>query len=69
VLSDEELTEIRAVGDNSGCMLLKGATPEHEGEERPDRWPLTPELEEIGRRFGIEAQRDLAAADQAPTRG
>jgi aryl-alcohol dehydrogenase-like predicted oxidoreductase len=58
-LSSDDIWRIRAVGDNQGCMALKGASPDHEGEERPDRWPLTPELEEAGRRWGIEAQRDL----------
>ena len=28
------------MGDNTRLMLLKGATPDHEGDERPDRWPL-----------------------------
>ena len=40
--SAEELEAIRAAGDNHGSMLLKGATPDHEGEERPDRWALEP---------------------------
>lgn len=62
VLSPEEIAEIRAVGDNTGCMALKGAAPDFEGEPRPDRWELTPELEELGRRFGIEARTDLAPA-------
>ena len=35
VLSDEEVAELRAIGDNSGSMALKGATPDHEGEQRP----------------------------------
>jgi aryl-alcohol dehydrogenase-like predicted oxidoreductase len=62
VLSQEEVAEIRAIGDNTGCMALKGAAPDFEGEPRPDRWELTPELEELGRRFGIEARTDLAPA-------
>ena len=62
VLSAEEVAEIRAIGDNTGSMALKGASPQHEGEERPDRWPLTPELAEAGRRFGIEPERDLVQA-------
>jgi hypothetical protein len=37
---DELVVEIRAIGDNCGSMLLKGATPDHEGEDRPDRWAL-----------------------------
>jgi aryl-alcohol dehydrogenase-like predicted oxidoreductase len=58
-LSDEEVAEIRAIGDNSGCMALKGANPEHEGDERPDRWALSPELAEAGDRWGIDPERDL----------
>jgi aryl-alcohol dehydrogenase-like predicted oxidoreductase len=34
-LSEADVAELRAVGDNTGCMALKGASPEHEGEERP----------------------------------
>jgi aryl-alcohol dehydrogenase-like predicted oxidoreductase len=59
VLSDEEVAEIRAVGDNRGSMLLKGATPDHEGEERPDRWELGPEHAELAARWGIDPERDL----------
>jgi aryl-alcohol dehydrogenase-like predicted oxidoreductase len=58
-LSREELAEIRAVGDNTGCMLLKGATPDHEGEERPDRWPVGPEQAAAAERWGIDPERDL----------
>jgi len=43
-------------------MALKGASPAHEGEERPDRWALTPQLAAAGRRWGVEAERDLAGA-------
>jgi aryl-alcohol dehydrogenase-like predicted oxidoreductase len=59
VLSDEEVAEIRAVGDNRGSMLLNGATPDHEGEERPDRWELAPEHVELATRWGIDPERDL----------
>ena len=59
LLSDDEVAELRAIGDNTGCMTLKGASPQHEGDERPDRWPLDPRLAELGRRWGIDAQRDL----------
>ena len=59
VLSDEELAEIRAVGDNTGSMLLKGATPDHDGDERPDRWGLTPEQSELAARWRIDPERDL----------
>jgi aryl-alcohol dehydrogenase-like predicted oxidoreductase len=62
VLSEAEVAEIRAIGDNAGSMDLKGASPQHDGDERPDRWPLTPELAELGRRWGIEPARDLVRA-------
>jgi hypothetical protein len=65
-LSAAEVEEIRAIGDNSGCMALKGAGPDHEGPERPDRWSLTPELTEAGDRWGIDA--GTALAGQAATR-
>jgi aryl-alcohol dehydrogenase-like predicted oxidoreductase len=58
-LSDEEVDEIHAIGDNRGSMLLKGATPDHEGEEQPDRWAVTAELAAIAARWGLEPERDL----------
>lgn len=61
-LTEDDVAEIRAIGDNAGCMTLKGASPEHEGEERPDRWPLSPELTAVGGRWGIDPDRDLVAS-------
>jgi aryl-alcohol dehydrogenase-like predicted oxidoreductase len=58
-LGDDEVDEIRAVGDNTGCMALKGATPDHSGEERPDRWPVSPELAAVAGRWEIDPERDL----------
>jgi aryl-alcohol dehydrogenase-like predicted oxidoreductase len=62
VLSDGEVAEIRAIGDNTGSMALKGASPQFEGEPQPDRWPLTSELRELAARWAIEPERDLAHA-------
>jgi aryl-alcohol dehydrogenase-like predicted oxidoreductase len=61
-LSDEDVAAIRAIGDNTGSMALKGANPQHEGEERPDRWSLSDELAEVGGRWGIDPGRDLIAS-------
>lgn len=61
-LGEEDVAAIRAIGDNTGCMALKGASPEHEGEERPDRWPLDEGLRAVGERWGIDPTRDLATA-------
>ena len=62
VLADDELAEIRAIGDNTGCMALKGASPQFDGEPQPDRWPLTDELRALAERWTIEPERDLARA-------
>ena len=62
VLSAEEVEEIRAIGDNRGSMVLKGAAPDFEGEPLPDRWPLTPELTALAGRWGISPARDLTKA-------
>jgi aryl-alcohol dehydrogenase-like predicted oxidoreductase len=58
-LSAEEVRAIRAIGDNSGCMTLKGASPEHEGAPRPDRWGLDGELSAVAARWGIDPERAL----------
>ena len=60
-LSEEDVATIRAVGDNTGCMALKGANPGHQGEERPDRWALNEALAKVGERWGIDPERDLLA--------
>jgi aryl-alcohol dehydrogenase-like predicted oxidoreductase len=61
-LSGADVDTIRSLGDNSGCMTLKGGSPEHEGEERPDRWVVDERLEQVARRWGIEPERDLTRA-------
>lgn len=64
-LGEKEVAAIRAIGENTGCMALKGASPLHEGEERPDRWAITPALSEVARRWGIDPLRDLATASSS----
>ena len=58
-LCTEDVDTIRTLGDNAGCMALKGGSPEHSGEERPDRWPLNEQLAQVAERWGIEPDRDL----------
>jgi hypothetical protein len=43
-------------------MLLKGATPDHEGDPRPDRWALDDSLAQLAERWGIDPERDLRKA-------
>jgi aryl-alcohol dehydrogenase-like predicted oxidoreductase len=58
-LSAEEVSAIRAIGENTGCMALKGASLEHEGPPRPDRWELDEELSNVARRWRIDPWGDL----------
>jgi aryl-alcohol dehydrogenase-like predicted oxidoreductase len=59
ILSDAEVDEIRTIGDNRGSMLLKGGTPDHEGDELPDRWRIDEQLAAIAERRAIDPDRDL----------
>jgi aryl-alcohol dehydrogenase-like predicted oxidoreductase len=59
-LTDEDVMEIRHLGDNTGSMSLKGASPQHSGEELPDRWTLDVRLRDVADRWRIDPQRDLA---------
>jgi aryl-alcohol dehydrogenase-like predicted oxidoreductase len=58
-LSAQEVAELRALGDNTGSMLLKGATPDHEGPPLPDRWAVDEELGALAARWGITPARQL----------
>jgi aryl-alcohol dehydrogenase-like predicted oxidoreductase len=61
-LSESDVTGIRAIGDNTGSMVLKGASPAFEGDEQPDRWALSDDLVAAGDRWGIDPARDLVAS-------
>ena len=61
-LTPRETRQIRELGENAGCMALKGANPAHEGPARPDRWGLDEELRALAGRWGIDPARDLAHA-------
>jgi aryl-alcohol dehydrogenase-like predicted oxidoreductase len=58
-LSADEVAEIRAIGDNTNCMALKGASPEHEGDVLPDRWPLDDHLVDVAVRWDIHPGEQL----------
>ena len=61
-LSPAEVAELRAIGDNTGSMALKGAAVGYEGEPAADRWPIGEALEAVAGRWGIEPARDLVKA-------
>jgi hypothetical protein len=60
VLTESEREHIARLGDNKGCMELKGASRAHVGEPVADRWGVSTELEAVGTRWGIDPGRDLA---------
>ncbi len=66
-LSAEEIAAIRAIGENGGCMALKGASVEHSGPPLPDRWELDEELAAAARRWRIDPMRDLAKTEMVGT--
>jgi aryl-alcohol dehydrogenase-like predicted oxidoreductase len=61
-LTEDDLAQIRAIGDNTNCMALKGASPEFEGDSQPDRWPLDDELVAVAARWDIHPGEDLVHA-------
>jgi aryl-alcohol dehydrogenase-like predicted oxidoreductase len=64
-LTGGDVDTIRTLGDNTGCMALKGASPQHTGEEQPDRWTLDEHLVTVAERWRIDPERDLATAGAA----
>jgi aryl-alcohol dehydrogenase-like predicted oxidoreductase len=58
-LSAEEVRALREIGDNTGSMTLKGASPEYSGAPVADRWELDAELSSVAARWRIEPERDL----------
>jgi len=55
-LTTDDLVEMSRIGDNTGCMKLKGASPAHEGDEVADAWGVTDELETAAGRWGVSPQ-------------
>ena len=52
----DEVESIRQIGDNTGCMTLKGASKRHETSERPDEWPMREDLLELAGRHGLGSE-------------
>jgi len=52
----EEVEAIRAIGDNTGCMALKGASKRHEVSARPDEWPMREDLLVVAEKYGLGDQ-------------
>ncbi len=59
LLSADEIDEISAVGENAGCMTLKGASPVYEGDPVADQWPLDEQLQQLAARWEIDPDKQL----------
>ena len=65
-LTAEEVEAIGAIGENRGCMALKGASPDYAASPRADRWELNERAARASpARWQIDPQRDL----RGPARG
>ena len=62
VLTQEEVEEVAAIGNNKGCMELKGGNPAHQGEALPDRWAVNNDLAGVAKRGAIDPAVDFAYA-------
>lgn len=49
----EEVEQVRTIGDNTGCMMLKGASKRHEKSERADEWPMRGDLVDVAERYAL----------------
>ena len=59
LLTAEEIDEINAVGENAGCMTLKGAAPDYDGDPVADQWPLDEQLVKLAARWEIDPEAQL----------
>ena len=64
-LTADEIAQIAQIGDNTGCMDLKGGNPAFVGDPVPDRWPLSADLTAVAQRWHIDPARDLAFTHKA----
>lgn len=58
-LTEEDVVELRAIGDNANCMKLKGGSPDNPGEIVADSWPIDDDLRDLAARWQIEPEREL----------
>jgi aryl-alcohol dehydrogenase-like predicted oxidoreductase len=64
-LSEPDCDLLARIGDNKGCMELKGGNPGHVGDPQPDRWSVSPDLTAVGKRWQIVPEQDLVCTHHA----
>ncbi len=65
-LSEEDSERAFRIGDNQGCMELKGANPSYTGEPLPDRWSLSKDHQLAAQQWHIEPGKDLICTHSMP---
>lgn len=66
-LSADEVAAVRAIGDNTGCMVLKGGSPDNDGGVYPDNWPVDEQLAAVAAEWEIDIATQLAMHAPADT--
>jgi aryl-alcohol dehydrogenase-like predicted oxidoreductase len=59
-LLKEEVDLMTWIGDNRGCMSLKGAKRGHTTPAEADRWEISAALAAVGKKWHIDPDKDLA---------
>jgi aryl-alcohol dehydrogenase-like predicted oxidoreductase len=67
-LTEEEREFIARIGDNKGCMELKGANRAHTAAPEADRWSILPEHEVMAQKWSIDPARDLVCTHKLDLR-
>lgn len=65
-LTPDDCHILSEIGNNKGCMNLKGASHSHTGDPEADQWAISPELVDTGRRWNIDPEKDLAFKHSKP---
>lgn len=61
-LSPEDIAAIEAIGNNKGCMALKGGNPNYSGDAVADGWELNVDLKSVAERWQIQPEEDLVTS-------
>jgi aryl-alcohol dehydrogenase-like predicted oxidoreductase len=64
-LNEDERAFMAEIGENQGCMELKGANRAHVGSAQPDRWEITRDHELVAKQWGVNPDGDLACTHKA----
>lgn len=61
-LDSDDVSSLLEIGNNKGCMHLKGGSSAHQGPELPDQWSLNADLLNVANRWEIDPSKDLVYA-------